>query len=135
MLPLQPAQSYRKELYGFFKLLGGCADNAAKTQPSQKQQINSVDTETTKQIILRGRCNNKDATFFVDTGSSVTLESKSFNDFLGFKDQIQLTKVKLSSFTANEIKTYGEITLNIELAHCYTAHRMIITDLAKVAAP
>ena len=74
-------------------------------------------------------CSGKDATFFIDTGSSVSLVSKSFIDFSGLTDQIRKTTVNLSSFTADKIKTYGEINLNIIVANCHTSHTMIITDL------
>ena len=84
---------------------------------------------TANQIIIRGKCNDKNATFFVDTGSSVTLAAKTFVDFLGLTDQVKKTNVNLSSFTADKIKTYGEIILQVEVANSFVKHRMIITDL------
>ena len=81
------------------------------------------------QIIVRGTCNSSNATFFVDTGSSVSLTSKSFIDSIGLTGKIKKTHVTLSSFTSNVINTHGEIILDINLAHCQVKHRMIITDL------
>ena len=49
--------------------------------------------------------------FFVDTltGSSVSLVSKSTVDFLNLSDQVVAANVKLASFTADTIKTYGKV--------------------------
>ena len=113
----------------------GCGTDAAYTQPNkqqQQQQQQHVLTATgnkSNQIIIRGKCEDKDATFFVDTGSAVSLVSKCFIDLLGLTDQIERTNVTLSSFTSDRIKTYGELTLEVVVANCRVKHRMIITDL------
>ena len=89
-----------------------------------------MSSDPTNQIIVRGTCNKAVATFFIDTGSSVSLASRSFVDSLGLSKQIKPTKVLLSSFTADSIKTHGEIMLDIELAKCHVIrHKMIVTDL------
>ena len=100
-----------------------------KTQPSKPQQVNSTHGKSVTQIVLQGQCNKKDATFFIDTGSSVTLISKAFIDTIGISNQIRPTSLKLSSFTSNRIKTYGEVWMDVELAGCHVSHKMIITDM------
>ena len=88
-----------------------------------------MQSDKADQIVIRGRCNNEHATFFVDTGSSVSLISKGFVDSLGLSDQVRETQVTLSSFTKDVIKTYGEITIGIELAETHSESRLIVTDL------
>ena len=88
-----------------------------------------MSSDPANQIIVRGTCNKVSATLFIDTGSSVSLVSKSFVVSLGLANQIKPTKVSLSSFTANIIKTHGQIELEMELAKYHVKHRMIVTDL------
>ena len=86
----------------------GCGTDAAYTQPNKQQQQHVLTATGNKpnQIIIRGKCEDKDATFFVDTGSAVSLVSKCFIDLLGLTDQVEKTNVTLSSFTSDRIKTY-----------------------------
>ena len=75
MLQLSPAQPSCQKLYSSFKLLMGCGTDDAYTQPNKQQQQHVLTATGNKpnQIIIRGQCEEKDATFFVDTGSSVSL--------------------------------------------------------------
>ena len=81
------------------------------------------------QIIVKGRCSDRPATFFVDTGSAVSLVSKAFTDLLGITKSAKETNIRLQSFTATPIKTYGEVELSVEIARCILRHTLIITDL------
>ena len=118
-----------------FKLLRDCAGPAAKSQsPNNKQQRKGPVTQVPppdpqNQIIVRGLCHHKEATFFVDTGSSVSLISKAFVDSLSLTDQILKTKATLTSFTQHTILTYGEITLAANIANCSVSYTFIVTDL------
>ena len=76
-----------------------------------------------------GQLEGRDASFFVDTGSTVSLVSKSTVQFLNLTDQVVADNVKLTSFTANTIKTYGKVRLKMKLANCHISHEMIVTDL------
>ena len=79
--------------------------------------------------MVLGSCHTVDAMFFVDTGSAVSLVSKSFVDSLGITDRLRQTNFVLSSFTKTVIKTYGEITLNVEVANCRSRSTFVVTDL------
>ena len=73
---------------------------------------------------------NDHATFFIDTGSSVSLVSNNYVDCLGLANQITAApNINISSFTSNKIKTYGTIDLPITLANQTTNHRMIVSNL------
>ena len=120
---------HSKELHSFFKHEEGCMDTSATIQPSQKQKVNIMRSNPANQIIVHGTCNSSNVTFFVDTGSSVSLTRKSFIDSIGFIGKIKKTHITLTSFTSNIIKTNGEIILEINLAHCQVKHLMIIIDL------
>lgn len=79
---------------------------------------------------MRGVCEGQSATFFVDTGSAVSLISKHFIDHYGSVKRTKPTSLRLKSFTADNIKTYGEIHLRVVIAKQTTTHRFVVTDLA-----
>ena len=115
---------------GFFKLLEDRADNAdARSEDHTQQKVKATYSQRKEQIIVRGSCNGKAATFFVDTGSTVSLVSKHFISHHGLANNIKPTKLRLQSFTSDQIKTHGEIGLEISLAGHTKLHRMIVTDL------
>ena len=118
---MQRAQSHCSTLH-CFKLDRDCSD-AAENKPLNNPKIQQ------QQIIVQGLCNDHPSTFFVDTGSSVSLVSKAFTDFLGVTEQALNCKASLQSFTADKITTYGELQLNVRIAGCNVNHSFIITDL------
>ena len=117
-------KSHSKTLQSYFKLEGGYA------APPQKQQTWSTKSPSkTNQIVVMGQLEERNASFFVDTGSTVSLVSRSTVQFLNLTDQVVADNVKLTSFTANTIKTYGKVRLKMRLANYQISHEMIVTDL------
>ena len=100
----------------------GCAVRSATVQPKWQQ----------KQILVQAECEGHPANFFVDTGISVSIISKSFVDSLTRQSsafKIRGTTVTLSSFTSDTIKTYGEIDVLITVTNTSVKHTMIVADM------
>ena len=115
----------------YFKLLEDCASTAAAAQSMSKQKSLQAKPESNSptQIIVKGKCGEKASTFFVDTGSSVSLISKAFTDTHGFTGQALKSNLSLKSFTADSIKTYGVLNLPVTIAECSVNQAFVITDL------
>ena len=95
-----------------------------------QQRVNATKSLSPQsQIIVRGSCERHAATFFVDTGSSVSLISKQFVDCYGLTRLMKRTELRLRSFTSDSIKTYGEVFLQATIAGRTRTHKFIVTDL------
>ena len=80
-------------------------------------------------MIANGTCYDRKVTNFVDTGSSVSLVSSTFVDYLGVKDKISPTLAKLTSFSQNIVPAIGEIRLRTALAGITTEWTFIVSNL------
>ena len=125
---MRSAKPYRSQLY--LKLLGD-RDKATVARSSLRQEVADMQDRrgSPKQIIVKGSCHTKESTFFVDTGSAVSLVSKSFTDFLDITKYAETSDILLKSFTSDSIKTYGKLCLEIEVAGYKVQHTFIITAL------
>ena len=77
---------------------------------------------------MRGSCAQKPANFFVDSGSSVSIVGESFVRSIGKFEEIQPCKLKLTSFSGNNIRTYGQIKLPVLLAGKSFEHTFIVSE-------
>lgn len=104
---------------------------ADQRSPNTYVAVNKVEKHniSPKQIIVRGLCEYRDSTFFVDTGSAVSLISKAFTDHFDLTKHAEPNDIILKSFTSNSIKTYGKLLLNVDIAGCTVKHSFIITSL------
>ena len=98
-------------------------------QQTHQELVLATSNPNHKQIIVRGTCEGKGATFFVDTGSSVSLISQHFVDNHRLTHKVKPTNLSLKSFTSDKIKTYGEIAVRIAIAGRSVTHILIVTDL------
>ena len=80
---------------------------------------------------MHGFCNNTNASFFVDSGSSVSLVSPLFLSKINLFDQVQTDKTKLSSFTKNNISILGSIQLSISLGGLETDHKFFVSEFVQ----
>ena len=81
---------------------------------------------------MQGECERLPANFFVDTGSYVSIISKSYVDSLTRQSsafKIRDITVTLTSFTSDRIKTYGEIDVLITVTNTSVKHTMIVADM------
>ncbi len=79
-------------------------------------------------ILVRGTCKGREADFFVDTGSSVSIVAKSFIKFIGLDSKITACQLNLTSFSGNNIKIEGQIKLPITLAGLSIEHDFVVAE-------
>ena len=84
-----------------------------------------------REVIVYGKCWNIRCSFFLDTGSTVSLISKSLVKHLQTKGALEIksTNVTLSSFSRNSIPTHGQVTVTLAIAGVNTEWTFIISDL------
>ena len=101
----------------------------AQPRVSRKDSAENVKSIGCKEMIANGTCYDRKVTNFVDTGSSVSLVSSTFVDYLGVKDKISPTLAKLTSFSQNIVPAIGEIRLRTALAGITTEWTFIVSNL------
>ena len=94
----------------------------------REESCNEVGGKNGNCILVRGSCADKPANFFVDSGSSVSIVAESFVKFIGKFESVEPCKLKLRSFSGNNIKTYGQIKLPVYLAGKKFNHMFIVSD-------
>ena len=77
---------------------------------------NKIGGEALNSIMVKGSCSGKNANFFLDTGSHVSIVAHSFVKFIGAEAQITSCDMRLTSFSGNQISTFGKISLPISIA-------------------
>ena len=78
--------------------------------------------------MVRGSCEQRPANFFVDSGSSVSIVAESFVRFINKFEEIEPCKLRLRSFSGNNIKTFGQIKLPVTLAGKSFVHTFIVSE-------
>ena len=122
MLHLSSAKSFGQSLPPeSFKLLVDRVEteetrSSSEQSTSEQVKVYKTAAQDENKIIVRGSCNGHAATFFVDTGSAVSLVGKHFISHYGLTSRVQQTTTRLNSFTSDVIKTYDEINLPVNLA-------------------
>ncbi len=81
-----------------------------------------------KSIIVRGTCADRPANYFIDTGSSVSIVAASFVKFIGKENEVVPCDLKLTAFSGDRIKLYGQVTLDITLAGIDTKVTLLVSD-------
>ena len=101
----------------------------AQPRVKKKDGGSNIKSINGKEMIANGTCYDRKVTSFVDTGSSVSLVSSSFLDYLGVTDRVSPTQAKLTSFSQNIVPAMGEIRLRSELAGLTTEWTFIVSNL------
>ena len=68
--------------------------------------------------------------FFLYSGRGVSIVAHNFVKFIGAEDKIEQSSVRLTSFSGNEIETYGKICLPIRIAGLEVEYEFVIADFA-----
>ena len=66
-----------------------------------------------RELLAKGSCQNKKGTFFIDSGSAVSLVSPKFLSRIQKLGSVQHCNVVLSSFTQNKVPVQGKIVLEV----------------------
>ena len=82
-----------------------------------------------RELLAEGSCQNKKGTFFIDSGSVVSLVSPNFLSRIQKLGSVQHCNVVLSSFTQNKVPVQGKIVLEVRLADGTFSHEFIVTGL------
>ena len=82
-----------------------------------------------RHVLIQGLHEGKGVNCFIDSGSSVSLISYRYICQQGLSERLGHTEIRLSSFTNNDIKTYGKLELEILVAGLPTTHTYVATDL------
>ena len=78
--------------------------------------------------MVSGTCEGKRCNIMLDSGSSVSLVSSAFVNFLNLDKNILPSSVKLISFSSNSIPIQGELRLKLEIASQESVHDFVVTD-------
>ena len=80
------------------------------------------------QAIVYGETGGKQVTIFLDTGSAVSMVSKSLIDKLGLGEQIGPCELKLKAFGKTDIKHLGQITMTLKVAGIEVNSNFVVSD-------
>ena len=84
-----------------------------------------------REVIVQGECVKTKVSFFLDTGSSVSLISKAMFGHIQNRMSLEVKSVdvSLTSFSRNTIPTYGQVIVPVTLAGVHSEWRFIVTNL------
>ena len=78
--------------------------------------------------MVDGTCAGKRCNIMLDSGSSVSLVSSAFVNYLHLDQEILPSSLKLISFSNDSIPVQGELKLKLEIAGQTSIHDFVVTD-------
>ena len=110
------------------KMRFGNRPNNFNNHGQNKWQLNRVQNNKDSRMVVKGNCAGQPVHYFLDTGSSVSIISISFVKFMNLNDKIRPCHNKLTSFSGNSIKIFGEIPLPFSVAGLELGHTFIVSE-------